>query len=143
MMRRAASLLAVLAGSWLAGCVREAAPSADVAAATGFFRVGTDADGRWWAFGPDGTRFVPIGIDHVKHDGFVCEALGFKQAYKEANVRDFGGDERRWAADTAAKLKAWGFNLLGPGANTNLLKCGFVYARHLSSVRRRCSRCRS
>ena len=131
MMRRAASLLAVLAGAWLTGCVREAAPSADVAAATGFFRVGTDADGRWWAFRPDGTRFVPIGIDHVKYDGFVCEALGFKQAYKEANVRDFGGDERLWAADTAAKLKAWGFNLLGPGANTNLLKRGFAYTRQL------------
>lgn len=45
--------------------------------------------------------------------------------------RDFGGDERLWAADTAAKLKAWGFNLLGPGANTNLLKRGFAYTRQL------------
>ena len=129
-------------GAWLSavglavfvvgGCARVSdAPGRVPPAATGFFRVGQDGEGRWWAHRPDGSRFVPIGIDHVKYDGFVCEALGFKQAYKEANERDFGGDEKRWAEDTIRKLKAWGFNLLGPGANTNLFGQGLAYAKQL------------
>lgn len=133
---RGAGLLAVAAVVGAAGCARvadstDAARHVPPAVATGFFRVAQDGEGRWWAHRPDGSRFVPIGIDHVKYDGFVCEALGFKQAYKEANQRVFGGDEKLWAADTAAKLKAWGFNLLGPGANTNLFGRGFAYARQL------------
>lgn len=88
----AVGLAIVVAG----GCARgsDATRRDPPVAATGFFRVGQDDEGRWWAHRPDGARFVPIGIDHVKYDGFVCEALGFKQAYKEANERDFGGDEK-------------------------------------------------
>ena len=101
----------------LALCIASAAD----AAAAGFYRVEQDAAGAWRLIDPAGQPTVWLGVDHVKFDGFRCEADGNRKHYRETNERQFGSPEA-WASNTVERLRSWGFNGLGAGCNNALFK---------------------
>ena len=85
---------------------------------TGFWHV-EHIDGRDWAVAPDGRPTVLAGVDWVWPAGFHCEALGYSPygRFVETNYPS----REAWADETAARLKAWGFNMLGSGCDDALL----------------------
>ena len=98
-------------------CIASAASAADA----GFYRVEQDAAGAWRLIDPAGEPTVWLGVDHVKFDGFRCEADGNRKHYRETNEHQFGTPEA-WATNTAERLRSWGFNGLGAGCNNALFK---------------------
>ena len=104
--------------------------SAAAADTTGFFHV-ERIDGRDWAVAPDGRPTVLAGVDWVWPAGFHCEALGYSPygRFVETNYPS----REAWADETAARLKAWGFNFLGSGCDDALLAPrGFVHTAMLN-----------
>ena len=97
-----------------------AATSASAGGA-GFYRVERDAAGAWRLLDPAGNPTVWLGVDHVKFDGFRCEADGNRKHYREANERQFGSRDA-WATNTAVRLRSWGFNGLGAGCDNSRFK---------------------
>lgn len=95
----------------------------------GFYRTRSDIDGRWWMVDPAGHDTLMIGVDHVRHMGWWCEATNRKE-YEEANVRRFGTRER-WESDTLSRLRDWGFNLLGVGHDGSLRHRGLAHGEIL------------
>ncbi len=97
---------------------------------TGFFRV--EQEGGVWRFvTPGGHGFFFAGNNGPSRmAGDACPALGYSP-YTEAMKKKYGRDVARWAADTNARLKSWGFNAVStwtdppPGIITN----GIVHAR--------------
>ncbi len=88
-------------------------------AATGFFHV-ENLGGIDWAVDPVG-RAIPItGIDHVKWEGFPCEKLGGRRAYRDHNLKAYPSTQA-WADDTLARLRAWGFDMLAAGCDLDTL----------------------
>ena len=110
----------VLAAVALAVGAAEAQPTG-AANAAGFYRVERAANGSWRLIDPAGNPTVWLGVDHVKFDGFRCEADGNRKHYREANERQFGTPEA-WASNTVERLCSWGFNGLGAGCNNALFK---------------------
>ena len=94
---------------------------AATAASASFYRVERNEAGAWRLIDPAGEPTVWLGVDHVKFDGFRCEADGNVKHYREANLRQFGTLEA-WATNTAERLRAWGFNGLGAGCNNAAFK---------------------
>ena len=99
----------------LSGCRREAR-----------FVTVSNADGRWNFVAPDGTRFRAHGADWITYNGFKDAKTG-RSPYHDANDAAFGGDKEKWAEDTVAKLKAWGFNSLGASFSPELLGRGMYH----------------
>ena len=97
-----------------------AATSASAGGA-GFYRVECDAAGAWRLVDPAGEPTVWLGVDHVKFDGFRCEADGNRKHYREANERQFVSREG-WATNTAERLRSWGFNGLGAACDNSRFK---------------------
>ena len=97
-----------------------AATSASAGGA-GFYRVECDAAGAWRLVDPAGEPTVWLGVDHVKFDGFRCEADGNRKHYRETNERQFGSRDA-WATNTAERLRSWGFNGLGAGCDNSRFK---------------------
>ena len=107
-----------------------AAVSAAAAAATGFFHV-ENIDGRDWAIDPNGRGVVLAGVDWVWPAGFFCEKLGYSPygRFVETNYPS----REAWADETAGRLHAWGFNLLGSGCDDALLAPrGFAHTAMLT-----------
>ena len=82
----------------------------------GFYRVEKDASGGWSLKDPSGRPTTWLGVDHVKFNGFRCEADGNRMRYREANIRKFG-TRAAWASNTVERLRGWGFNALGAGCD--------------------------
>ena len=95
----------------------------------GFFRTRQDADGRWWIVRPDGEDVMLLGADHVRHAGWWSEATG-RRSYEEACLRKYGTSES-WETNTLARLKKWGFNLMGVGSDKSLRHRGLAYTEIL------------
>lgn len=74
-----------------------------------------------------------LGVDHVKFNGFRCEADGNRMRYRETNIRTFK-TRPAWATNTVARLKSWGFNALGAGCDVEDLK-GLGLGRTSSAMR--------
>ena len=85
-------------------------------AQAGFYRVAQEGSGAWRLTGPDGRPTVWLGVDHVKFNGFRCEAEGNRMRYREANIRKFV-TRPAWASNTVARLRGWRFNALGAGCD--------------------------
>jgi len=92
--------------------------------ATGFFHV-EESDGRWWVIDPKGRPFFIVGTDHANYRVHWCEKLGHAP-YHRAMVEQFG-DEAKWAASTAERLLAWGFNSLGANHSPSLRGRGLAW----------------
>ena len=90
--------------------------------ATGFFRVVQRPDGRWWAIDPLGRGVVLMGVDHVRYQGHWSQRTK-RSVHHEVNKKKFP-NKADWEADTLARLKAWGFNLLGAGCDPALERRG-------------------
>ena len=82
----------------------------------GFYRVERGAAGAWRLVDPSGKPTVWLGVDHVKFNGFRCEAEGNRMRYREENIRRFG-TRAAWASNTVERLRSWGFNALGAGCD--------------------------
>ena len=82
----------------------------------GFYRVEQHASGAWRLVDPSGRPTVWLGVDHVKFNGFRCEAEGNRMRYREANIKKFV-TRPAWASNTVARLRGWGFNALGAGCD--------------------------
>ena len=96
---------------------------------TGFFHVAKCADGRWWTIDPLGRGVVMTGVDHVKYQG-IGSARTKRNRYLEANTRKYP-DRSDWETNTLARLKAWGFSMLGGGCNPTLERRGLAHSRAL------------
>lgn len=94
---------------------------------TGYFRVEKTPDGRWWAIDPDGKQTIIRGVDWVVYRGHSCEADGCVCHYKEWNDSHYTSPAE-WEEETLARLKKWGFNMLGTGADATLRHRGFIHA---------------
>src|SRR5687767_888908 len=73
----------------------------------GFFRTGTDEDGRWWLFDPQGAPFFLRGIHGVHAAG--------------------GQNEGALPRDAAARMREWGFNALGCSGESALREDGLPF----------------
>ena len=93
--------------------------AANASPAPGFYRVGAASDGRDAIIAPDGTATFLLGCCHVHPRGSFSHALGYSPygRFCETNYPS----REAWAEETAARLKAWGFNSLGAACDTNLL----------------------
>ena len=97
--------------------------------ATGFFRV-VEKDGRWRVIDPLGRGMVLLGVDHVKYHGHYSQRTK-RSVHHEINKRKFP-NKVDWEEDTLARLKKWGFNLLGAGCDPALKHRGLVHTVFLS-----------
>lgn len=97
--------------------------------ATGFFRV-VEKDGRWRVIDPLGRGMVLLGVDHVTYHGHHSQRTG-RSIHLEVNKKKFP-DKADWEEDTLARLKKWGFNLLGAGCDPALKHRGLVHTVFLS-----------
>lgn len=104
---------------------RVAPPAEPRGKATGFFHVG-NIEGRWWVFDPKGRPFFIIGTDHANYRVHWCEKLGYAP-YHRNMVTLFNGNEDAWAASTAERLVAWGFNSLGANHSPSLRHRGLAW----------------
>jgi hypothetical protein len=96
--------------------------------ARGVFQVWKSDDGRWWAVDPLGRGTVILGVDHVRYQGHWCEALGYAPYGRKNDGRY--PSRAHWEHGTLARLRAWGFNALGP-SETNLYRRGFAHSINL------------
>ena len=112
---------------------RVALPAEPLGKATGFFHV-EQHGGRWWVIDPKGQPFYIVGTDHANFRSHWCEKLGYAP-YNRNMVKQFRGDEDKWAASTAERLLSWGFNSLGAGHSPSLRHRGLAWMgfAHLGS----------
>ncbi|MCE9613821.1 MAG: hypothetical protein K8T26_06060 [Lentisphaerae bacterium] len=87
-----------------ASCDRYGGWRHERAKATGFFRTGRDARGRWWLIDPDGHPFLSTGVNAVRPNPTTKGRLSMEAHF---------GSEANWATNTAALLRDAGFNTLG------------------------------
>ena len=106
-------------------------------AATGFWGVSQDADGRWWAIAPNGEATFLRGVDHANWNGHYCEALK-TYPYRDENAKRFGGDRAAWVEETLSRLRDWGFNALGAGCSRELENRGLAHTVQLEMGQRFC-----
>lgn len=99
-------------------------------AATGFFHVVQKPDGRWWAIDPLGRGIVLLGVDHVTFRGHWCEKLGYSPHGRKNEAKY--ASKAVWEEEALARLKAWGFTMLGAGCDSKLKHRGLVHTEFLS-----------
>ena len=93
---------------------------------SGFFRVAKHGDGKWWAFDPLGRGTALLGVNHVSYQG-QWSLRTMRSIHRETNLRKFP-DRTDWATNSVARLKSWGFNMLGGGSDSNLKYRGLFHA---------------
>ena len=93
---------------------------------SGFFRVTKHGDGKWWAIDPLGRGTVLLGVNHVSYQG-QWSLRTMRSIHRETNLRKFP-DRTDWATNSVARLKSWGFNMLGGGSDSNLKYRGLFHA---------------
>ncbi|MDD2598476.1 MAG: hypothetical protein PHO37_04535 [Kiritimatiellae bacterium] len=98
--------------------------------ARGYFYVQQFPDGRWWAIDPLGRGVVVLGVDHTTFWGHWCEKLGY-HPYRRQNETRYP-DPAVWEEETLARLKQWGFNMLGAGSQESLRRRGLFHCVNLS-----------
>jgi len=99
------------------------------AEARGYFYVQQFPDGRWWAIDPLGRGVVVLGVDHTTFWGHWCEKLGY-HPYRKKNEAKYP-DPAVWEEQTLARLKQWGFNMLGAGSQESLRRRGLFHCVNL------------
>ena len=66
------------------------------------------------------------GVDWVIYRGHRCEADGGRHHYREWNDAHYASPSE-WEKETLARLKDWGFNMLGTGADAALRHRGLAH----------------
>jgi len=90
---------------------------------TGFFRA-ERIEGLWWFITPGGHGFLSKGVNGVKYSGWQTKG------YREAILKRHGSEEA-WARATADRLRAWGFNLIGPWSSPLMYQQKLAYVINL------------
>ena len=85
--------------------------------ATGFFRM-ENVGGVDWVIDPLGRAVFLAGVDWCNKRGVWCEALGYAP-YGKHNSTNYPSAEA-WAAETAGRLRSWGFTFLPCGADETM-----------------------
>ncbi len=98
-------------------CVGVIALVATVAEAAPKFRVETDEAQRSWFVGPDGERFLSLGVNTIK--GRAWSPKEGTQFYDAVNAQ-FGGDREKWKASAFEILRSAGFNTIGSWCDPDL-----------------------
>ncbi len=88
-------------------------------AVPGFFRVASTGGAEETILAPDGSPRFIAGVCHVHPRGSYSHALRYSpyKRFVEANYPSL----EAWADETAARLRAWGFNSLGAASDVKLL----------------------
>jgi hypothetical protein len=78
----------------------------------GYFGVEQRGE-RWWLTTPDGAPFFSTGVDYVNSGGIA--AMDGSNPYRAVLESKYGKpiNQAAWAADTGARLRAWGVNTIG------------------------------
>ncbi len=116
-MRRTICLLLVLVG--ISGF-----------AAADFYRVEKGSDD-WAVVDASGRSELLLGVDQVRWDGMPCERMGWRRPYEEHNAAHYGS-RREWEDETLARLKSWGFNMLGACCDDSLRHRGLAHSIFLN-----------
>ncbi len=104
----------------MAGClVRRPEPTGGVGASGASFVTLVQQDDVWW-FVQDGRRSLSLGVNGVfaKEVNYLPGGAPYALAYD--GVALHGGDGRAWSAETAERLRAWGFTMLGAWSEGDL-----------------------
>jgi hypothetical protein len=87
--------------------------------ATGYFHA-EKLNGRWWLIDPLGNAFYAVGVSLITSGGML--ARDGTNPYLEKLKEKYGDplDVQAWAKDTVDRLKAWGYNTVGPYSSSTL-----------------------
>ena len=84
-------------------------------------------------------RDVPLlGVDQVMWDGMPCERMGWRRPYAEHNAASYAS-RKEWEDETLARLKSWGFNMLGACCDSSLRHRGLSHAIFLNMSEEFCT----
>ena len=72
-----------------------------------------------------------LGVDQVSWEGMPCERMGWRRPYKEHNIASYSS-RKEWEDETIARLKSWGFNMLGACCDPSLRHRGLAHAVFLN-----------
>lgn len=92
---------------------------------TGYYHV-EKIRGRWWIITPGGHGFISKGVCHIAYTADHAPTLGYSP-YGRITEATYGTAER-WAAATARRLKAWGFNTVGAWSSPEMHTQAMAYA---------------
>ena len=101
-----------------------------VCAGADFYRAEKRADG-WTVLDPSGRPELLLGVDQVKWDGMPCEKMGWRRPYEEHNAARYAS-RKEWEVETLARLKSWGFNMLGACCDDSLRHRGLAHSIFLN-----------
>lgn len=99
-------------------------------AADGFYRL-ENQDDQWFVRDPSGRPTRLVGVDQVRWDGMPCERMNWRRPYEEHNRATYC-NRRAWEDETLARLKSWGFNMLGACSDDSLRHRGLLHAIFLN-----------
>ena len=100
-------------------------------AATGYFYVTQKASGGWTLVTPQGEPYYASGIDTVSPSGSGTDQVTGVCPYCNTVANDFPSTAA-WATSTAAQIRSWGFNTLGPFSDDADLGSQMPYEVQLS-----------
>ena len=110
--------------------MREFAQIEREASTNAFFRTERKTDGTWRLLDPAGRPFVIRSVGGANMRGPYCEKLGVRPY--EAFLATQGVTRAQWVERTAGRLKDWGFNAIGSGADSWLERHGFAHMAMLA-----------
>ena len=99
-------------------------------AAASFCRMEMRSDG-WTVVDSADCAALLLGVDQVMWDGMPCERLGWRRLYAEHNASAYVS-RKEWEDETLARLKSWGFNMLGACCDSSLQHRGLSHAIFLN-----------
>ena len=85
----------------------------------------------WLAIGAEGRTQPLLGVDFVRWDGMPCERMGWRRPYEEHNAASYAS-RKEWEDETIARLKSWGFNMLGANCDDSLRHKGLSHTIFLN-----------
>lgn len=94
------------------------------AQATGFFHI-ERIYGKFWLVDPEGNLFISKGVNHVNFWSDYAPSLGYSPYNR--HVSEKYGSVDRWAEETVARLRTWGFNTIGAWSSEETFNKGMPY----------------
>ena len=85
----------------------------------------------WLALSAEERAQPLFGVDFVRWDGMPCERMGWRRPYEEHNAASYAS-RKEWEDETIARLKSWGFNMLGANCDDSLRHKGLSHTIFLN-----------
>jgi hypothetical protein len=93
----------------------------------GFFRVGTDENGRWWLVDPAGRPFLYRGVTSINRAGTIGGRRAQPGPYAAAVEKRYGAGPEKFVAAVLGRLRRWHFNALGAWCTAEFHDQGMAY----------------